>query len=245
MANSIYATVCDALSLIISKRAAENIVREGLNSIGADPERITLGEMRKVLSTNVLPKLEQVIPLNQARREVKLLLAQLEGSNRGAAVAVAPAEPSVIVSNSNDSLVEFAYDDTNLETAMLETEAAKRSNRKKVLPRNFVLSEAQCHEYMNRFVVEEGVSGVMFSDRSGVVHTSKLGFGAPTQLAELSAATALLIEAKGDFDVFYVRLDQASAVVAPLGAMLLTVLGEEDVNVGRLLNQINALKEEL
>jgi hypothetical protein len=78
MANSVYLVVCDALSHIVSRRAAENIVRDALRTIKSDPDAVTAREMQDMLKGQVFARLQQIIPVAQARGEIKTLLQKLE-----------------------------------------------------------------------------------------------------------------------------------------------------------------------
>ena len=53
MANSVYLAVCDALSHIVSRRAAENIVRDALRTARTDPDAVTAREMQDMLKGQV------------------------------------------------------------------------------------------------------------------------------------------------------------------------------------------------
>jgi hypothetical protein len=81
MANSVYLAVCDALSHIVSRRAAENIVRDALRTIKSDPDAVTAREMQEMLKGQVFARLQQIIPVAQARGEIKTLLQKLEALN--------------------------------------------------------------------------------------------------------------------------------------------------------------------
>ena len=81
MANSVYLAVCDALSHIVSRRAAENIVRDALRTIKSDPDAVTAREMQEMLKGQVFARLQQIIPVAQARGEIKSLLQKLEALN--------------------------------------------------------------------------------------------------------------------------------------------------------------------
>ena len=81
MANSVYLAVCDALSHIVSRRAAENIVRDALRTIKSDPDAVTAREMQEMLKGQVFARLQQIITVAQARGEIKTLLQKLETLN--------------------------------------------------------------------------------------------------------------------------------------------------------------------
>lgn len=78
MPNRVYATVCDALSNIISRRAAENIVADALRKAGTTPDEVTALEMQVLLRGMVFARLQQIIPVAQAKGEIRVILTKLE-----------------------------------------------------------------------------------------------------------------------------------------------------------------------
>jgi hypothetical protein len=90
MANSVYLVVCDALSHIVSRRAAENIVRDALRTIKSDPDAVTPREMQDMLKGQVFARLQQIIPVAQARGEIKTLLQKLEALNASEKPVLSP-----------------------------------------------------------------------------------------------------------------------------------------------------------
>jgi hypothetical protein len=90
MANSVYLAVCDALSHIVSRRAAENIVRDALRTARTDPDAVTAREMQDMLKGQVFARLQQIIPVAQARGEIKSLLQKLEALNASEKPSLSP-----------------------------------------------------------------------------------------------------------------------------------------------------------
>ncbi len=78
MPNAVYDVVCDALSRIVSRRAAENIVREALRGGRMTPEQVTAEQMQSLLKSVVFVRLQQIIPVAQAKGEIRQILGQLE-----------------------------------------------------------------------------------------------------------------------------------------------------------------------
>jgi predicted regulator of Ras-like GTPase activity (Roadblock/LC7/MglB family) len=78
MPNRVYSTVCDALSNIVSRRAAENIVGDALRKAGTTPEEVTPLEMQVLLRGTVFARLQQIIPVAQAKGEIRVILTRLE-----------------------------------------------------------------------------------------------------------------------------------------------------------------------
>jgi predicted regulator of Ras-like GTPase activity (Roadblock/LC7/MglB family) len=345
MANNVYLTVCDALSLIVSRRAAENIVRDALAFGGTDGDRVTAREMQDLLRGRIFARLQTIMPVPQARGEVKLLLSKLETTVR----TIPPLTPEVLeglealraefaqfvhldhvraqnmrlgletLSESPDPIkalnglwaeldllqqeqgfasVSVAQPDPSasefegVDLDFLETEFAlddpRASENDTVVPasapvlgspalgtpdlfvpaltvpdavasaqaapmvavlarpstRQLGTPEAQ-DRVLSRFALEEGVVGVVLTDRSGGVVQARLPSGEADQLAGVSAATAMLLGKQKPFDVFYATLTNASVFIVPLEDLLLTVLADAHVNIGRVLSEVKAIKEEL
>jgi predicted regulator of Ras-like GTPase activity (Roadblock/LC7/MglB family) len=78
MPNRVYLTVCDALSSIVSRRAAENIVADALRAAGTNADKVTASEMQNLLRSTVFARLQQIIPVAQAKGEIRVILGKLE-----------------------------------------------------------------------------------------------------------------------------------------------------------------------
>ncbi|MBC7646934.1 MAG: hypothetical protein H7095_07455 [Pseudopedobacter sp.] len=78
MANLVYNMVCDAFADLISRRAAENLVKEALRDIGSNPDRVTALEMQELLRKGIFKRLQKIIPVVKAKGEIKRLLRNLE-----------------------------------------------------------------------------------------------------------------------------------------------------------------------
>ncbi len=342
MANNVYLTVCDALSLIVSRRAAENIVRDALALAQTDPDQITVREMQDLLRGRIFARLQTIMPVAQARGEVKVLLAKLESTVR----KVLPLTPEVLegldalrnefapyrdldharahsvqlgietLAESSDPVkalnalwaeldllrqeqglispahgfserdfeavdldfldTEFAFDDPFASEvdrpvpaallASIPESAQSGSSLPESLQAESVAEPAQAaptvavmarprarqlgtpeaqDRVLSRFALEEGVLGVALTDRMGEVVQARLPNGESSQLAGMSAATAMLLSKHKPFEVFYANLADASVFIAPLEDLLLTILGDAQVNVGRVLSEVKAIKEEL
>lgn len=80
MGNAVYNMVCEAFGNLISHRAAENLVVEALKEIGLTPEKVTAEQMHDLLRKGIFRRLQRIIPVVQAKGEIKVLLKALEGS---------------------------------------------------------------------------------------------------------------------------------------------------------------------
>jgi hypothetical protein len=78
MANQTYNLVCDALSRIVSRKAAENIVSDALRSAKIAPQDVRPEQMQALLKNVVFARLQQIIPVAQAKGEIRQILTALE-----------------------------------------------------------------------------------------------------------------------------------------------------------------------
>jgi hypothetical protein len=343
MANAVYNTVCDALSRIVSRRAAENIVKEALKSARTTPQRVTAKEMQGLLKNVVFARLQQIIPVAQAKGEIKLILNQLEQSfEERAAPTLSPevleglaalqtefrpyaklsqpraqrllksiqelklaadpvkmlntlwaeldllqleltgrAPPSAggpdarnldeLLLSSGEYAISYEFDEVPPEeetpVASLQTipvtpessshtadHAMQSSTTTMMLPpmkmptvtKRFDLETHEGREaVMSHFAAEEGVTGVLLTNRRGDVLAERLSSGESDQLAAVVAATTLLLEKKRGFQLFYTHLAEVSAFIGLANRHLLTVLSDDRVNVGRILSEMASLKEDV
>jgi hypothetical protein len=107
-----------------------------------------------------------------------------------------------------------------------------------------MLTPADQEALLSRFALEEGVVGVLLSDRLGKVYSSRME-GNASHLASVTAATVFLLLKDRPLHVFYCQMGQANVFIAPFKTLTLTVLADAHVNVGRVLAEVNAVKEGL
>lgn len=348
MANTVYLTVCDTLSQIVSRRAAENIVQEALLSAGTDPQEVSIHQMQDVLRGKIFSRLQQIIPIAQARLEIKSALGKLEAMIEPVKKPLAPevleglealqkefapfqnmnhpraqglaeglrsleqaadpvkklnalwAELDVLQQELGfigteerrlaatdltpgviGSGIEFdGFDGVDLDFADQEAPATQQADVKETSLSGAAIRNPSQHEPQNqprhepqhqpqtavatlarpkpklhtpheadavlsRFALEEGVIGVVLSDQHGQVIQAKLPGGEADHLAGVAAATSALLGKRKPFGVFYASLGEASVFIAPLDECLLVVLSNAHVNVGRVLSEVKAIKEEV
>ena len=332
MANSVYNTVCDALSGIVSRRAAENIVREALTSANTDPERVTAGEMQSLLKSAVFARLQQIIPVAQAKGEIKQILTRLEKSFspqkpsaltpevleglmalqaefrpyaklsqpraqrlRGAlqtlpesadpvktlntlwaeldllqlelsgrtlpAPLMQPPLTDDLMLSSGEYALNYEFDELQVGVAPESNAGSLRVDPMIAVPvltppaprpnpvhqsASFDLKTTAGREVaLSHFALEEGVVGVLLTDRLGTVLASRLSSGDDDHLAAVVAATTLLLERHRSFKLFYTHLAEVSAFIGSAHPYLLTVLSDDRVNVGRILSAMASLEEDV
>ena len=78
MPNVAYDLVCDALSRIVSRRAAENMVSDALRGARLTVADVRPDQMKGLLKSVVFARLQQIIPIAQAKGEIRQILNALE-----------------------------------------------------------------------------------------------------------------------------------------------------------------------
>jgi predicted regulator of Ras-like GTPase activity (Roadblock/LC7/MglB family) len=78
MSNPAYNIVCDALSRIVSRRAAENIVTDALRGAKLTAQNVRPEQMQLLLKNTIFVRLQQIIPVAQAKGEIRQILLALE-----------------------------------------------------------------------------------------------------------------------------------------------------------------------
>lgn len=344
MANSVYNTVCDALSGLVSRRAAENIVREALMDANTDPDRVTAAQMQALLKSAVFARLQQIIPVAQAKGEIKQILTHLEKSFskpktppltpevlegltalqaefrpyaklsqpraqrlRGSIQALpesadpvkalntlwaeldllqlelsgralpTPSKPPPLTDDlmlsSGEYALSYEFEESIELPAVAPAAAALAPSPLEIAPKassvsatSVVLTKAPASRpdlglgqsatfnlettagreaVLLHFALEEGVVGVLLTDRLGTVLASRLSSGDDDHLAAVVAVTTLLLERHRSFKLFYTHLAEVSAFIGSAGTYLLTVLSDDRVNVGRILSAMASLEENL
>jgi hypothetical protein len=362
VANSVYNTVCDALSRIVSRRAAENIVREALKGANTDPNRVTADQMQVLLKSAVFARLQQVIPVAQAKGEIKAILSSLERSFSSApslspevveglnalqaefrpyaklaqpraqrlraSIEALPKDPDPVkalnalwaeldllqlelsgrappkplpsaFATDADGIVlssgEFGID-FDVEHSLVAPPTAKSVQNPSPTPQPFALRTSTAvaglsvslpaitlsappipavpdaaapgwsevlpsvnaarpsfdletadgrDALLAQLALEEGVVGVLLTDRRGRVLAERLSSGDADHLAAVVAATTLLLDKHKGFKVFYTHLAEVSAFIGLVGKRIVTVLSDDGVNVGRVLTTLGTLQEDV
>ena len=164
--------------------------------------------------------------------------------------ASSPANPST--NDEQDELRNAFDNEAGLDEAQPEPVAAPEAPKPvapaapvRRTPAKLNLTPEAQELLLSRFALEEGVIGVTLSNRMGSVIEARMREGSEDHLAGVAAATAMLMERRRSFDVFYTDLGEANVFIAPLGEALLTVLADRSVNVGRVLSEVKTVKEEL
>nr|WP_216323844.1 roadblock/LC7 domain-containing protein [Deinococcus aestuarii] len=239
MTNAVYNLTVRTLSGIVSERAAETMLRAALREQGLAPEGVSARDMGRVLEGPLLGRLSGVLPAAQARAELGALARQLAGPPGGEAVpgAAAPVAawdetPGAETGSWEDGPLlgadDFEFDDPDHMTPPGE--------------RTYDLEDPADQDaliaHLGRMT---GVQGVLVCRATGEVLRERSLSGA-ANLGSVIAATALLFQ-KRALRLMSADLGGRTVCMRPLGACCVAVVAGPQVNVGRLLTELQLLRE--
>lgn len=303
MANLIYNMVCDAFAGLISRRAAENLVKEALRDIGSDPERVTAAEMQELLRKGIFKRLQKVIPTMQAKGEIRRLLRRLdknlvvpkkdqdwddseetggqvldaEASVEGLNVLIAQEmeplpqdlssspivhNPEVtFVSNDADPNRSEANDSQEQEEGVFEPfdedfsdlfdfESSMVIEAGEVYvslgPKPVLREHAKQEEILEKVALENGVTDVILSLRTDDLLNARVSRVDARSLCPTIARVAKGAAGGIAPGLIYIDSEEQLICIASLDdQVLLTVLGANHTNIGKLLTIIAGIREGL
>ncbi|MEF2277095.1 roadblock/LC7 domain-containing protein [Deinococcus sp. YIM 134068] len=247
MTNSVYNLTVRALSGLVSERAADTLLRGALRDQGLAPEGISARDMQRVIEGPLLGRLSGVLPAAQARAELGALAQQLARQSAPAPTP-RPASPAVTwdeppgtdltrwddgEGDGPDSgpglhADDFEFDDPDY-LAPPETRA-------------YALGDpADQDALISHLARMTGVQGVLICRASGEVLRERALPGAAS-LGGVVAATAMLFQ-KRALRLMSADLGGRTVAMRPLGTFLVAVVAGPGVNVGRLLAELQHLRE--
>ncbi|WP_102127185.1 roadblock/LC7 domain-containing protein [Deinococcus planocerae] len=242
MTNAVYNLTVRTLSGIVSERAAETMLRAALREQGLAPEGVSARDMRRVLEGPLLGRLSGVLPAAQARAELGALAQQLArqgapapAAPEGAPVAAAWDEPTLTVADPTrwDDGPSLSADDFEFDDPDYTTPPGGRT---------YALDDpADQDALITHLARMAGVQGVLVCRSTGEVLRERSLSGA-ANLGGVIAATALLFQ-KRALRLMSADLGGRTVCMRPLGGHCVAVVAGPQVNVGRLLAELQHLRE--
>ncbi len=253
MPTPVYTLVINALSGSVSERAADTMLKAALRDAHASPENVTAQEMQAVLSGPLLRRLAGVLPQAQASRDLLSLSRRIaEQHPRALTLFLDPEGPLHWDSlgdggagddqdgtgPSNDGpgsdpptlrADDFEYDDPDFSAFEGEQ-------------RHYNLSTLEGQEaLLSDLARQPGVQGVVICTRGGQVLRSRANKGEKA-LSSIVAATVLLFRQRS-LKILCADLGQVKVCMRPLGEYCVAVLAGEQVNIGRVITELQQLRE--
>ena len=259
MPTPVYTLVINALSSSVSERAADTMLKAALRDARASPENVTAQEMQAVLSGPLLRRLAGVLPQAQASRDLLSLSRRIaEQHPRALTLFLDPEGPLYW-----DSLgSEFADSRASAGPGRdgPDTDRQGRGNAPLTLgaddfefddpdfsafegeQRHYDLSTPEGQEaLLTDLARQPGVQGVVICGQGGQVLRSRTNRGEKA-LSSIVAATALLFRQRS-LKILCADLGQVKVCMRPLGEYCVAVLAGEQVNIGRVITELQQLRE--
>lgn len=264
MPTPVYTLVINALSSSVSERAADTMLKAALRDARASPENVTAQEMQAVLSGPLLRRLAGVLPQAQASRDLLSLSRRIaEQHPRALTLFLDPEGPlhwDSLGSEVADSRASAGPGRAGPDTDGPDTDEQGRGNAPLTLraddfefddpdfsafegeQRHYDLSTPEGQEaLLTDLARQPGVQGVVICGQGGQVLRSRTNRGEKA-LSSIVAATALLFRQRS-LKILCADLGQVKVCMRPLGEYCVAVLAGEQVNIGRVITELQQLRE--
>ena len=268
MPNAVYTLSLQALARSVSERGADALLTAALRERQLSPEDVTAAQMQLVLAGPLVHRLSTILSPEQARAELGALSAQLGSSfsstptlftdvgtlndwDAGPAVSEWTGEGDLRGGNAGAAAPHEAAPQDNGRAVATDTEpddlgaddfefddpeyAAAPSTRHYALN-----GEAGQDALIRDLGRMPGVLGVMVTRENGEVLRVK-ALRDVTQLGSVMAATGLLLRQRG-LKLLAADLGQQTVCMRPLGPYSVAVIAGPQINVGRLLTELQQLE---
>lgn len=262
MPNLIYVTTHEALSALVSTRAATRCLDNALANSGQDPDTVTVRVMRRLLAGPIRRELSSALPRQGLTRSLK-----------GIASALSKLEPSAATTIIDVPVDGLSFDAVSAASAQVATESAtsagsattvgapdqgvfstggdsfgdKRgeatTSPATVVPTPLLaLDDEHITSALHLFGEQEAVQQVVIL-RGPDVLLSRGSMIATDRLPNLVRSTRHLLERVGRLRAFALERSSGVLFVFPVGSDSIVVVTEPDVNIGAVLTARAALEE--
>lgn len=238
MTNAVYTMIARALSGVVSERAAETMLRAALREQNVQPDTVTAEEMQKVLSGSLLTRLSSAMPAGRAHQELQRLSAQLASQYPKAPTLFEQLEPYAAWDETPE-VTQGGWVDLNLSADDFEFDDPEYTSG--LTTRSYQLENSQEQEDLILELARlNGVQGIMICRSSGEI-LSMRALQDASRLSGAVAATAMLFQKQG-LSLMAAELGGQTVCVRPLGAYCVAVVAGPQVNVGRLLVELQQVQ---
>jgi hypothetical protein len=239
MTNSVYTMIARALSLSVSERAADTMLRSALRERGLSPETVTAQEMQGVLSGPLMDRLGAALPHARARTELLSLSRRLEREDPKAPtlftdvgafatwddVSMSPA--SALHDAPELGADDFEFDDPDFSAAP----------QRPTFELGTAAGQEALIQHLGKF---QGVQGVLVSRPNGELLRARALRDARA-LSSVMAAASLVFRRRG-LHLMSADLGGQTVCMRPMGEYCVAVVAGPQVNIGRLLSELQGLE---
>ncbi|WP_407569770.1 roadblock/LC7 domain-containing protein [Deinococcus altitudinis] len=241
MPTPVYTLVVNALSSSVSARAADTMLKAALKDAQVSPDGVTASEMQAVLSGPLLRRLASVLPQAQASRDLRALSRRVaEDHPRALTLFSDPEGPLHWDSLDENGLDtdgvglglradDFEYEDPDFSAFQGEQRHYDLTN---AIGQDALLSD---------LARQPGVQGVVICAQDGQVLRSRANRNEGA-LSSIVAATVMLFRNRS-LNILCADLGPIKVCMRPLGEYCVAVLAGEQVNIGRVIAELQQLRE--
>lgn len=257
MPNLIYVTTQEALSALVSPRAATRCLNGALASSGLDPDTVTARAMRSLLAGPIRRELSNALPKQGLTRNLKKIastLAQLEPSAATTiidipvgAIADGPegVTPGGATATGAHASVEAPHQGV-FGTSGGQVDGRARTSAAGSTPTAptplLSLDEEHITAALHLFGEQEAVQQVVVL-RGSEVLLNRGSIITTERLPNLVRSTRHLLARVGNLRAFALERPSGVLFVFPVGSDSIVVVTEPDVNIGAVLTARAALEE--
>lgn len=236
MNNPVYNMIVKALSGSVSARAAETMLQATLREHGLGPETVTASDMQELLSGPLMSRLSGVLPPNQAKSEAQALSKKLENEYPKAPTLFTDVGAFATWDDTTVAPVNPVHDATGLSADDFEFDDPEFGGGG-IQEKVYVLENASAQEDLIRDLGRmQGVLGVMVSRANGEMLKMRAMRDA-TSLSGVIAAASKLFQ-KQNLKLMSADLGSQTICMRPMGDYCVAVVAGPQVNIGRLLTEL-------
>ncbi|RJF72252.1 roadblock/LC7 domain-containing protein [Deinococcus cavernae] len=239
MTNPVYNLIAQALTGSVSSRAAETMLQAAMKEAGLSADSVTPADMQDLLNGPLLTRLSAALPPQRAREEVTLISRQLERKYPKAPTLFTDVGSLAAWDDTMISPINPAHDGFELSEDDFEFDDPDFGGtlEQRAFDLNSEKGQEELIQHLGRM---QGVQSVMISSRAGQVLKFK-AMRDPKGLSSVMTATALLFQ-KRQLKLMSVDLGAQTVCMRPLGPYSVAVVAGAQVNVGRLLAELQQVE---
>lgn len=239
MTNPVYNMTIQALAGSVSPRAAETLLQAALKEASLTAASVTPADMQDLLQGPLLTRLSAALPPHRAREEVMLISRQLERKYPKAPTLFTDVGSLAAWDDTMISPINPAHDGFELSEDDFEFDDPDFGGT--LEQRTFDLSSGDGQDALIQHLGRmQGVQSVMISSATGQVLKVK-AMRDPKGLSSVMTATALLFQ-KRQLKLMSVDLGNQTVCMRPVGPYSVAVVAGAQVNVGRLLAELQQVE---
>ncbi len=249
MPNLIYVTTQEALSALVSPRAATRCLNGALASSGQDSDTVTARTMRSLLAGPIRRELSNALPKQGLTRSLKRIASTLARLEPSAATTIVDVPVDVFSGGAAEAGVHDKVDETH--QGVFSTGGGHSDRRTRISVASpgpatpmplLALNEERISAALHLFGEQEAVQQVVVLRGSEVLLT-RGSMIATERLPNLVSSTRHLLSRVGNLRAFALERSSGVLFVFPVGSDSIVVVTKPDVNIGAVLTARAALEE--